>query len=365
LAGIQQREDVGVLELRGDVDFAEEAIRPEHRGQVGVQDFHGHLAAVLQVFSEIDRGHAAPAKLPLDRVAPAEGGAEAVDSIGHGTPICDSNSPHGSGCLLHGRRVRARLCPKLGVGRYEASIDWRALVFSDSRRILVATCRQEQRMSSFHRAIAGASLVMSLSASSLWSQVPGRCEVKATKRPAEVGCYLLDSMPIGHPPANPSYWHIYSFPSLNEAKSFKTANGVTVEALGRNWLFTIAPRDWRLAAGTQVAVIGPLLVTADRIYTAHYAQATLRPGLRTLVHRHPGPEAFYVLAGAQCVESPSGRQVTGRGQFATMAPRTWMQLSHSGSDTLRSILLILHESDQPLTDRSPQEDWKPKDLCAS
>jgi quercetin dioxygenase-like cupin family protein len=221
-------------------------------------------------------------------------------------------------------------------------------------------------MSFCPRMIAVIGLIASLpGVSRLWSQAPGRCEVKATRNPAEVGCYLLDSMPIGHPPAQPAYWHIYSFPSLNDARSVKASNGVTVEALGHNWLFTIAPRNWRPGAGKQVAVIGPLPVAADRTYTAHYAQSILTPGLRTLVHRHPGPEAFYVLEGAQCVETASGQQVTEGGQTATMAPRTWMQLSHWKSDTLRALVLILHESDQPLTDRGPQDDWRPKNLCAA
>jgi quercetin dioxygenase-like cupin family protein len=221
-------------------------------------------------------------------------------------------------------------------------------------------------MSFRRRVIAGIGLIMLLpGVASLWCQVPGRCEVKATQHPAEVGCYLLDSVPVGQPPAEATYWHIYSFRSLTDAESSRTANGVSVEALGRKWLFTIAPRKWRPAAGKRVAVIGPLPVARDRTYTAHYAQSTLTPGLSTLVHRHPGPEVFYVLEGAQCVESPSAMQLTGRGQSATMAPGTWMKLSHVGLDTLRSILLILHESNQPLTDRSPQEEWKPKDLCAS
>jgi mannose-6-phosphate isomerase-like protein (cupin superfamily) len=197
------------------------------------------------------------------------------------------------------------------------------------------------------------------------AQVPGRCEARATQHPAEVGCYLLDSMPIGHPPAKALFWHIYNFPSLVDAKSSRATTGVAVEAYGKSWLFTIAPRDWRPAAGKQVAVLGPLAATSDRIYTAHYAQSTLVPGLQTLVHRHPGPEVFFVLDGSQCVESMYGKKVTKAGESAMLPGGTWMQLRHYGTDTLRSILLILHESEQPLTDRTPTEEWKPQDLCAS
>src|SRR5690349_12423872 len=90
-----------------------------------------------------------------------------------------------------------------------------------------------------------ACFVAALAPATLVGQVPGRCESKATQHPAEVGCYLLDTAVVGHPPDKPSFWHIYTFPSLIDARSSRATNGVAVEAFGKNWLFTIAPRDWR------------------------------------------------------------------------------------------------------------------------
>ena len=65
LARVDQAEDVRVLEVGGDLDLAEEALAAEDGGELGVEDLDGDLAAVLQVFGEIDRGHAALAQLAV------------------------------------------------------------------------------------------------------------------------------------------------------------------------------------------------------------------------------------------------------------------------------------------------------------
>ena len=39
--------------------------------------------------------------------------------------------------------------------------------------------------------------------------------------------------------------------------------------------------------------------------TAHFAKAIFPPGMRTQVHSHPVPEAFYIVEGEQCMETPT------------------------------------------------------------
>jgi hypothetical protein len=82
VAGVVDREDVRVVERRGDGDLAQEPLGPEDRGQFGPQHLHRDLAAVLQVIGEIDRGHAAAAQLALDGVAGAQSGGQACQVIG-------------------------------------------------------------------------------------------------------------------------------------------------------------------------------------------------------------------------------------------------------------------------------------------
>jgi hypothetical protein len=76
-AGVEQRQDVRVLELRRCLDFLDEAVPAEDSGQLGLQDFDRDFAIVPEVFREVDGGHAAGAELALDSVAVGECGGEA------------------------------------------------------------------------------------------------------------------------------------------------------------------------------------------------------------------------------------------------------------------------------------------------
>jgi len=58
-----------------------EALGAEHGGELGSQHLQADLAVVLEVFGEIDRGHAALAQLPVDPVAVRQGYAQAVGLI--------------------------------------------------------------------------------------------------------------------------------------------------------------------------------------------------------------------------------------------------------------------------------------------
>ena len=69
LTRIDQPENVGVLQVRGDLDLGEEAIAANDGAQLGMEDLDGDLAAVLEVFGEVDGGHAALAELALEAVA--------------------------------------------------------------------------------------------------------------------------------------------------------------------------------------------------------------------------------------------------------------------------------------------------------
>jgi hypothetical protein len=50
-AGVDQQEDIRVLELGGDPDLTKESVRPHSGGQLGTQHFHRDLAVMVQVVS--------------------------------------------------------------------------------------------------------------------------------------------------------------------------------------------------------------------------------------------------------------------------------------------------------------------------
>jgi quercetin dioxygenase-like cupin family protein len=187
------------------------------------------------------------------------------------------------------------------------------------------------------------------------------CTVPAAKRPAEVGCYFTAAESIGTAPLHQLFWHLYTYPSRDAAQIARGSRGIVVEAFDSVWLYTIADRDWRPSTGHRVAVIGPLAVSAGRPYVARYMEAVFLPGMRTRVHRHSGPEAWYVLSGAQCLETPEGIIRAGPGESAAVGAGPPMVLSTVGQETRRAVLLVLHDAARPWT--TPEEGWEPRGAC--
>jgi len=85
-------------------------------------------------------------------------------------------------------------------------------------------------------------------------------------------------------------------------------------------------------------------------YTAHYMETVIPAGFQDgkgAGHRHPGPEAWFVLSGGQCLETPNGVMTAQAGQSMLAAEGWPMTISSLGSDTRRAVVLILHRSDEP------------------
>ena len=72
LAGVEQRQDMRVLQPGRDPDFTGEALRAQGRGELGPEHLDGHLALVLRIVGEEDRGHPALAELALHVIARAQ-----------------------------------------------------------------------------------------------------------------------------------------------------------------------------------------------------------------------------------------------------------------------------------------------------
>jgi quercetin dioxygenase-like cupin family protein len=191
--------------------------------------------------------------------------------------------------------------------------------------------------------------------------VPGACEEPAQTHTGKVGCYLIATTSLGVFSAPSVYWHLYEYGDRAEAEASAAPRSTVVESQGRMWVYTIADKDWQPRGGQRVAVIGPLSVSAGRQYTARYMEAMFEPGMQTAVHRHSGAEAWYLLTGAQCLETPEGITVVKAGEGAVVPEGPPMMLSSVGNETRRSVLLVLHDSSQPWT--SPATDWKPAGRC--
>src|SRR4051812_45397177 len=96
---------------------------------------------------------------------------------------------------------------------------------------------------------------------------------------------------------------------------------------------------WRAPGGQRLAEIGP-------------------PGPIAGPHTHPGPEAFYVLNGEQCLETPEGKMTTHAGESGIVRGDLPMVLTANGTDQCRSLVLILHDSSHRAT--TPLDNWTPQ-----
>jgi len=79
--------------------------------------------------------------------------------------------------------------------------------------------------------------------------------------------------------------------------------------------------------------------------------AVFSPGMYSLVHRHSGVEAVYVLEGEACYETPTRAATLRKGETLAMPADTPMRAVVTGS-TLRHVLtVIVHDAAQPPTMR--------------
>ncbi len=175
------------------------------------------------------------------------------------------------------------------------------------------------------------------------------------------GCWILVSTPLGVLTAAPVFWTLDRYRTREDAQSAAAKNSTVVEALGQIWLFTVGQKPATPSAGTRVTEIGPIPVKAGEQYTAQYREAIMQPGSVSRIHLHSGPELFYTESGETCLETPAGKQV-GRSGSNVMAPEGEpMELTATGSDTRKGIVLVLHASSKPHT--TVVTDWLPKGLC--
>ena len=191
--------------------------------------------------------------------------------------------------------------------------------------------------------------------------VPGNCDVPASQRAGDIGCYLSATERLGALPEDARFWHIYNYPTRPAAEAVKGPRGTVVEAFGKVWLYAIAAPTWNPAGGQRIAVVGPLPIAAGTNYTARYMEAVFPANMGTPVHVHSGAEAWYVVSGAQCLETPDGFKVLRAGESGLVPAGPPMRLSSVGADTRRSVLLVLHDTAQPWMTNTG--DWKPKGLC--
>ena len=174
---------------------------------------------------------------------------------------------------------------------------------------------------------------------------------------------LIASVDLGELPQSPIFWHLYNYPTraAAEVEAAKAPRTTVIEAFDKVWLYSVAVKDWHPIGGEHVADIGPLPITSGRKYTARYMEVVFTAGMKAAVHRHSGPEAWYLLTGTQCLETPEGIMVAHAGETMIIPEGPPMALNSVGTETRRSVFLVLHDTSEPWI--TTASDWQPKGLC--
>jgi mannose-6-phosphate isomerase-like protein (cupin superfamily) len=190
---------------------------------------------------------------------------------------------------------------------------------------------------------------------------PGRCKTPVSQRVTVAGCYLLAEVQLGEM-SGPVFWHLYTYPTMAAAEAARSQNGTAVQSLGKFWVFTLAAQEWRAGRGDRVSSIGPLQIKPGTRYAARYMESILPPAVRDLsAHTHSGPEAFYIVSGAQCLETPDATTVSRAGDSVIVQAGPPMALKGVGTENRSAVPLVLHESTQPWVTRGGT--WKPPGRC--
>lgn len=187
------------------------------------------------------------------------------------------------------------------------------------------------------------------------------CEPLGQHRIGDTGCYIVAQEPLASLPDGPLYWHLDTFPDAVAANRARGANGTVLEAYGRTWLLSVAGQAWQPDGGRHVATIGPFRPLTRAPQLASYMVATSAPEMDSPAHTHAGPEIFYVVDGAQCLETPDGAHRVAAGQGLAVAGGVPMKLYGAGQGMRRALVLVLHGASEPVVRRNP--DWRPTGVC--
>jgi len=178
---------------------------------------------------------------------------------------------------------------------------------------------------------------------------PIRCMQDSPERRGGTGCSIVADTLLRDLPAQPLYWHIDKFPALRAAQAAAGAASVAIEAHGSAWLMKVEPQSSDHHGGQHAAAVGPLPIPSTASLMMQIMSAHFLPGQVSEPHTHPGPEAWFVIEGEQCLETPTGTIRAKAGETAIIDAGPAMRLVGTGTGPRRALVLVLHGAAQPPT----------------
>lgn len=189
--------------------------------------------------------------------------------------------------------------------------------------------------------------------------VPGLCTAPMPVNRETPGCYQTSELDLSGAPAT-LFWHVVEYPTQAAASAEAARHrwAATAAAHSRYWLYVLGGAVESRGGGIERAVIGRLTVPPAPA-TAHFSEAIFPPGMRTRVHSHPGPEAFYIVEGEQCMETPVDKRIIQAGGTYIVPSGPHLQAAPKGR---RNIVLIIAPKGAPFVIPGAGQ-WKPSGFC--
>ncbi|MER9022368.1 cupin domain-containing protein [Mesorhizobium sp. M0815] len=151
-------------------------------------------------------------------------------------------------------------------------------------------------------------------------------------------------------PSGPLYWRLDNLPTLAQAQSAAGPTSLAAEIAGKVWLFTLGPKDGSTTGGTKVVEIGPIPPISASEYLLRVNRAGGAPGVKTKIHTHSGPEAFYVLAGKVGQRTPHGVAYAEAGTaMIGHGANTPMEVFNAGTTDLDELAIFVVDANQPFS----------------
>jgi quercetin dioxygenase-like cupin family protein len=183
------------------------------------------------------------------------------------------------------------------------------------------------------------------------AQLEPSCVENSPERRGEIGCSLVENKPLPTSLKEPLFWHIDRFDTGDHARAAIGPSSVALEAHGTWWLLSVEPKVDDHHGGLHVNQVAlPPLPPAAK-YSMLVMSAYIPAGLTSRVHLHSGVEAFYVVDGEQCLETPTRAYPMKKGGILVLPTGVTMQLIATGSTPRRALAVIVYDAAQPPTTR--------------
>ena len=173
------------------------------------------------------------------------------------------------------------------------------------------------------------------------------CTRDSPERRGQPGCTIIADKPLPSPLPLPVLWHIDEFSSLAEAHKAESPSSLAIQAYGSGWLYSIEQDTTNHHGGTHRAVVGPIPTQPGRLYSMMAMSAYFLPGHYSVIHTHPGPEAWWVLEGEQCLQTTRTTIRAAAGHGAIVAEGDTMRMVGTGAGPRKALVLILHDPEKP------------------